>query len=382
MRIARLQHRRGFMKTFGGTALAAGTLGVSAMPTSATAADQTQDKIVEGTYVPVRAKAGYGEYNLWGTLREVIVGTPEGAMLPEDISSLLTSMEHVLHPPILKALKNRGEKRLVKDVMPDIYDELIAETEAMIAAYKKYGVKVHTPRVATDGEQQLNWGVGGRWQTFAAEPLWVVGRMVFENQWLNPMSRSQVMAIRDVHQPYIDSDPNILYFNAPTTGPDTHDYVYEGGDVLNLGDGNVIIATGDSSTNRRGAEWVARILRMDGYTPHIIDLPDVGIHHLFAVMCLAGPRTAIVYPESFPDGVPASMKDWDIIKVTREEALATGPCATMIDPKTIVMPKETPRLNDELAKRGITPVPVPLKAHSMFAGGCRCMTCVVRRDLS
>lgn len=337
---------------------------------------------VEDTYVPVRAKNGYGEYNLWGTLREVVVGTPEGAMFPDDVSSILKSHGNVLHPPVLKALESGTDKRLLKDILPEAFDGLMEETDAIVHAYEKHGVKVHLPRLATEGEQKLNWGAGGRWQTFAAEPLWVVGRMVFENQWRNDISRSQVMAVREHHQPYIDADPNILYFNAPTTSPDKLDYVYEGGDVLNLGDGNIIIATGHSSTNRKGADWMARILRLDGYKPYIIDLPDVGIHHLFAVMCLAGPRLAIAYPESFPDGVPTPMKEWDILWATREETLATGPCGTMINPKAIVMPEETPRLNDELAKRGITPVTVPLKAHALFAGGSRCMTSVIRRDLS
>ncbi len=340
------------------------------------------EKFAEGTYVPLRAKGGYGEYNLWGTLREVAVGTPEGAMMPDNTELLIAKLRHVLHPTVLEMLEKRGDKRFLKDLLPKIYDDLFEETEELIKAYENHGVEVRRLRLATEGEELLNWGTGGRFQAFAAEPLWVVGRMVFENQWPHGLSRSQVMAVRDHHQPYIDADPNILYFNAPTTNPDTLDYDYEGGDVLNLGDGNVIVATGHSSTNRRGADWIARILRLDGYTPHIVDLPDVGIHHLFAVMCLAGPRTAIAYPESFPNGVPAPMKDWEIIWTTREEALATGPCGTMINPKTIVMPRETPRLNDELSRRGITPVPVPMKAHSMFAGGNRCMTSVIRRDLS
>ena len=185
-----------------------------------------------------------------------------------------------------------------------------------------------------------------------------------------------------MHQPYIDADPNIIYVNAPTTNPGKLDYIYEGGDVMNLGDGNVLIATCDSATNERGAEWLSRVLQLDGYKTHIINPPDTGIHHLFAVLCVAGPKTAIAYKDSFPDGIPKPMKDWDIIWANREEAKATGPCGTMINPKTIVMPEETPRLNEELSKRGITPEPVPLKVHAKFAGGNRCMTSIIRRDLS
>lgn len=338
--------------------------------------------VVENTYVPARTRTGYGEFNLWGTLREVVVGTNISAMAPDNIKSVIDRVGSVMDPQVLEALKNAGSKRLLKDLLPAVYDSLEEENNELIALYKRYNVHVHLLRPATDRERLLNWGAGGCMQMFAAEPLWVVGRLVFENQWGADVSRAQVMAVRDHHQPYIDADSEVIYVNAPTTSPENLDYIYEGGDVLNLGDGNVIVATSHSSTNRRGAEWVARILRLDGYKPHLIDLPNIGIHHLFAVMCVAGPGIAIACRDSFPNGVPEPMKDWDIIWATREEARLTGPCGTMINPKTIIMPAETPRLNEEVAKRGITPETVPLRAHAMFAGGNRCMTSVIRRDLA
>ncbi len=348
--------------------------------------NRASGSIVENTYVPVMSKTGYGEYNLWGTLREVVVGTPEGAMRPDDMTVLIERIKNVVDKEVLNALINSGDKRLLKDILPELYDGLVRETEELVKAYEKHNILVHRARPTTPGERKLNWGNGGSLQIFGAEPLWVVGRMVFENQWGTDLARAQVMAVREFHQPYIDNDPNILYFNAPTTSPDKFDYIYEGGDVLNLGDGNVIVATGHSSTNPRGAEWVARILRMDGYKPYLIELPDVGIHHLFAVLCVAGyvngRRIAIAFRESFPNGLPEPMKDWDIIWTTRMEALLTGACCTMINPTTVVVPEETPRLHEELAKRGVTAVPVPMQMHAKCAGGNRCVTSVIRRSLT
>ncbi len=370
-------------RTFGKLVTAAcGAMAVGNSVAAGERNDPTNEKFRENTYLPVRAKDGYGEYNLWGTLREVVVGTPEGAMFPNDVSSLLESHGDVLHPPVLEALKSGTDKRLLKDILPDAYDGLMEETEAIVKAYEAHGVEVHLPRLATEGEQKLNWGVGGRWQVFAAEPLWVVGRMVFENQWRNDISRSQVMAVRDLHQPYIDADPNVLYFNAPTTNPDTMDYVYEGGDVLNLGDGNVIIATGHSSTNRKGADWMARILRLDGYTPHIIDLPNVGIHHLFAVMCLAGPRLAIVYRPVLVDGIPKPIKDYEFIDITEEEAAWGGACIVALDSKRCLLPSNMTRIADELAKRGVEPVLVDFEAAAFWGGAIRCATNIIRRDIA
>jgi N-dimethylarginine dimethylaminohydrolase len=159
------------------------------------------------------------------------------------------------------------------------------------------------------------------------------------------------------------------------------DYIYEGGDVLNLGDGRVLVATGPSSTNERGAKWVKKMLEHDGYRVEIIELPEVGIHHLFAVICVAGPKLVIAYEDSFPNGLPEFMGDFDVIWANREEALATGPCASMLDEKHILMPEETPRLNEELIKRGVTPVTVPFKHHALMCGGIRCKTSVIRREI-
>jgi glycine amidinotransferase len=80
------------------------------------------------------------------------------------------------------------------------------------------------------------------------------------------------------------------------------------------------------------------------------------------------------------NGIPTPIKKWDLIDVTLEEAHATGPCLVMIDPRTILVPAETPRIAEELSKRGLEVVSVDFNAVSRFNGGIRCATFVMRRD--
>lgn len=334
-----------------------------------------------GTYVPKETKDAYGEFNMYGTLREVVLGNERNLTLPEMTPEFLKTYGGVLQPELREVLEKCNGKP-VRDVMPEYIEAHLKETEKLKEALEKYNVKVHIERLATNEEiNSFNRGKKGFAQVFAAEPIWNVGRNVLENCWAGDFAWAHLFPVRELHQGYIDADENILHYTAPI-GALERDYSYEGGDVMNFGDGRVMVATSRSSTNDRGAEWVKRMLEHDGYKVHIINLPDTGIHHLFAVMCIAGPKLVIAYEDAFPDGLPEFINDFDVIWINREEALATGSCCTMINETTILCPAETPRVTQELQKKGLTTVEVPMKYHAYGAGGLRCKIGVIRREIN
>jgi N-dimethylarginine dimethylaminohydrolase len=336
--------------------------------------------MINGTYVPAETKNAYGEFNMYGQLKEVVLGNERSLKLPELTPEFMETHGGVLQPEMHEVFKKCGNKPVI-EVMPEYIEAHLEETKLLKEALEKHGVKVHIARENTDEEiRQMNRGTNAVSQIFGAEPIWIVGRNVLENAWSADFAWSFLFPVRELHQPYIDADPNVLHFTAPAGAP-VRDYSYEGGDVLNLGDGRVLVAQSRSSTNERGANWAKRMLEHDGYKVEIIELPDTGIHHLFAVMCIAGPKLLIAYEDSFPDGLPEFINDFDVIWINREEALATAACCTMINPTTILCPAETPRVSEELRKRGITPVEVPFKTHAYGAGGIRCKISVVRREI-
>ncbi|UTW61285.1 hypothetical protein KFE98_14855 [bacterium SCSIO 12741] len=332
------------------------------------------------THVPAPTQNGYGEFNLYGTLKEVILGNERNMVLPALTPYIEKVYGGVLQPRLLEIMRKAGGEPVI-DHDPEFIESHLGETQALRQALENHGVKVHIAREATTEEiTKMSRGAQAFTQTFAAEPIWVVGRNVLENAWASDLAWAHLFPVRELHQPYIDNDQNILHYTPPSPKLE-RDYIYEGGDVLNLGDGRVLVATSRSSTNERGANWVKRMLEHDGYRVEIINLPDVGIHHLFAVICIAGPKLVIAYRDSFPNGLPEFMSDFDVIWVNREEALATATCCTMIDPTTILIPEEAPRVIEELEKRGIKTVPVPFKTHAFGAGGIRCKISVIRREI-
>ncbi len=295
---------------------------------------------INRVYMPAITKQSYGEFNLYGKLKEVIVGHNQNLRLPRLTEEIRAAYQSVLQPDFYDLCEKAGGQ-LLSEVAPDFLEGLNREAEALIQVYQDFGVKVHVAREVSESEIATCQNSNEFTQVFAAEPIWVVGRNVLENVWASDIAWASIAPVRELHQPFIDNDSNILHYTAPRPTT-TRDYIYEGGDVLNLGDGRVLVSTGTSSTNIRGAEWVKRMLEHDGYQVYVTDIKDTGIHHLFAVMCIAGPKLVIAYKDAFPEGLPEFMSDFDVVWTNREEALATGPCAVMLDSQHIIMPEETP----------------------------------------
>ena len=323
---------------------------------------------------------------MYGTLREVILGYADNIYMPGLTPELLETYGSVLQPEMRQILKQSDGRPFI-EVTPMIR-RLKQETEILKSVLESYNVTVHMAGPATPAEiERVGRNSGGFTQLFAAEPIWVVGRNVLENVWVSDFSWASLFPVRDLHMKYIDNDPNILHYTAPQPGID-RDYVYEGGDVLNLGDGRVLVGVMKSSTNKRGAEWVKRMLEHDGYKVEIIELPsDCPVHHLTAVMGIAGPKLLIAFDKPFiKDGetkpkLPKFIEDFDVIWVNEEEAKTSVATTVMLNRDTVMVPEEAQSVIKRIEEKGIKTVAVPWKYHAWNMGGLRCKVSVLRRDI-
>lgn len=324
--------------------------------------------------------AGIGEWNLWGRLREVVVGTAKGFVIPE----YEPVYEGNADPAVIAITKQHGGK-LLAEVAPKLYADLERESEELVKIYESYGVKVHRPRAIWPEEMAYSFGHGAN-SLMPCDPFWCVGRNVIETSWRKKAGWPQKWAIRDLYQAKVDSDPSVLLHSCPlpSPGPQGGDYFFEVGDLLNVGDGNVIVAYGDDATssNRRGCEWAKRVLEADGFNVTILKLPKTEILHLFAVICIIGPKTAIAYEGAFPGRVlPEPLRGWDIVWCDFAEAKHAAPCAVNIDRKTVVLPTGAPKTRKAVAERGFDVVHLDFSKHAMCAGGIRCATGVIHREI-
>ncbi len=323
-----------------------------------------------------------GEWNLWGRLREVVVGTPEGTILP----NYEAVNEKVAAPELVEMMRKYGG-RLAKDVHPDFYAALERESNELVEIYESYGVKVHRPRPIKPEETAYSFGFGCT-NIFSCDPFWCVGRNIIESSWRKKSGWPQKWAVRELYQPKVDADPSVHLhacpMPSPGDGPGLGDYYFEVGDMLVVGDGNVILAYDEAGTssNPRGCEWTRRILEADGFKVTVVKLPDTGILHLFAVICIIGPGTAIAYEGAFPGRkLPEPLEGWNVVWCDLDEAKATAPCAVNIDRETVVLPRGAPRTRKAVSNLGFNVIDVEFSVHAMAAGGIRCATGVIYREI-
>lgn len=86
--------------------------------------------------------------------------------------------------------------------------------------------------------------------------------------------------------------------------------------------------------------------------------------------------------DAFPGRkLPEPLAGWDVIWCSLEEAKATAPCAVNIDRKTVLLPREAPRICEAVSKLGFNVIDMKFNTHAMSSGGIRCTTAVIHRDI-
>jgi len=256
--------------------------------------------------------------------------------------------------------------------------------------YEEHGVTVHRPRAISEVEWRLTTARddGGAYPIYPADAIWIVGRNVIECRFREEARQRELFALRELILPLIESSPEARYGSCPVAAPAWSPLgaagpFLEGGDIFMCGDDarNVLVGVDEKrSSSASGVSWLARFLAEDGYTVTPVPITPDAPTHLLGVLGCVGPERALIYRPSLLNGVPDAVKNWDLIDLTLEETLNTAPCVTMLDEETVLMSDGTPRVAEELSRRGLEVITVPMDAVTFWDGGVRCCTFVMRRD--
>lgn len=318
-----------------------------------------------------------GVWNDYGHLREVAVGTTEDMVVPSYNDA---------YPEFAKQVTRNYAGQLVKNVpaVRELIERAQEQLDHLAQVYRDHGITVHRPRKFTKEESTFqNELQVGNLQVFPADPIWIIGRNIIECQFRQPYRNKELFPLREMIAERIDEDPDLRVLSCPVTMPGAGDFVLEGGDIQICGNevGDILIGVDEErSSSARGVEWLRRRLAEDGYKVTPVPIMKAAPIHLLGAMGVFGPTGAMVYRPAFKNGIPKPMKDWDLIDITLEEAEAGGPCAVMLDQKTILMVAEVPRLIGLLEKRGLNVIPIPFDAVTKLDGAIRCATFVISRD--
>ena len=346
--------------------------------------------------LPLRQKTEFG------TLREVILGRTEEAAFPPKSKANANFTDHVADlGPAFYAKYKEGERIPFADAKPELveaYDQMHAD---LTKAYESEGATVQ--RINPPTKEIINYWAytsHGYWPATLAS-LWqifgnVVVEMIVSDNILECAPAG--FAARDVFMERFENDPDAIWLSLPPgmpvdkskgAGPGPF---LSGGDIRILDEKTVICGCAwqkgrseAAASNPAGVEVLRRILRPFGYEVHQINTnADISFHFDF-VLGLVAPGVYCAPEGIFLDGIPEPLKDWDVIWVNQDEVnhgacniVPMGPDASK--QHRVVVPAKTQRMNDEIAKRGVKPIPVECELGARNGGGIRCATLVLNRD--
>lgn len=230
----------------------------------------------------------------------------------------------------------------------------------MVACYEQEGVTVHY----LEPDPALPYQVFAR-DSSTATPAG--GVVLAPQQWWR---RGEYAAVSDFYRGA----------GIPIAGTVTAAAV-EGGDVMIVEPGTVLIGCGDARTQEPGARQLAAMFEAMGWEARVQFFPGRYVH-LDVIYATLGDRLAAVCPEAAPAGLVRWLRDkgFDLIEVPEEEAFALGTNALALGRDRVLSSSQSTTLNAGLRARGITVLDPDLSLFTAGGGGAHCMGQALRRE--
>jgi len=155
----------------------------------------------------------------------------------------------------------------------------------------------------------------------------------------------------------------------------------EGGDVMIVEPGSVLIGSGETRTQEVAAEQVAAWFAEDGWEARVQPFPERYVHIDVLVAVLAEKLAAVC-----SDVLPAAAVDWlrakgfDLIEVSAEQAFTLGVNAISLGDERVISGAGAQELNAALRARGIEVIELDLSMFTLGGGGPHCLSQALRRE--
>ena len=155
----------------------------------------------------------------------------------------------------------------------------------------------------------------------------------------------------------------------------------EGGDVLIVEPGCMLIGNGEERTQVKAAEQLAGWLRADGWDVRIEPIPGQFVHIDVLVSILA-PKLAAVCVEAASGGLVAWLraKGFEILEVTIEDAFRLGVNAMSLGSERVISSRHSQGLNEAMRAEGLEVLDLDLSAFTAGGGGAHCLAQALRRE--
>jgi N-dimethylarginine dimethylaminohydrolase len=330
-------------------------------------------------------------HNEWDDLKEVIVGTVEGAQIP-------TVKDKALHCIDYAHLTDEEFQNIPTGPYPQkVMEEMHEDLEQICDKLTKLGIKVHrpAPRDFTEKRGNGEWEVDGYYNYCPRDTMLVVGDKVIAT----PMTLRHRQFESETCKHLIDPK-HWIDFPKPKLGDEMYDRSDLGRPTLKDGPdpvfdaANVLRANKDllylvsNTGNLAGADYLERYLKehfSEEYNVHRVE--DVYAYiHIDTTFVLLREGLVLLNPERVKEhNVPEFFENWD--KLWAPEPYPTqvmndwcpaspwlGMNILNISKNLVMVEEHQVSLMRELEKWGIESMPVRMRHARTFSGGPHCIT--------
>ncbi len=284
-------------------------------------------------------EGGWGSDSEYGPLRDVLLCPPDHfRWLATSVISRDTLASGRAYDPELAAAQHRE----------------------MVAAYREAGVTVHF----LEPDPRLPYQVFAR-DSSVASPL---GGIV--TQPAQPWRRGEYAPVIDFYR-----SADVPIHRMITAG------TLEGGDVVIVEPGRLLIGNGEERTDRAAAAQLGGWFAELGWEVRIEPIPSHFVHIDVLVSILA-PKLAAVCVEAASGGLLRWLTDtgFEILEVSVADAFTLGVNAIALGHERVISTARSRGLNEQLRALGLTVFDPDLEMFTLGGGGAHCLAQPLRRE--
>ena len=305
----------------------------------------------------------FGAHHEWGMLEEVVVGLSPA----EDFVLFHEEAQRWLLPPADVFSRKHAGQRLI-EVDAEWAARIERQVEALAEFLIRQGVVVHRPQRLAGAERCFLAPNGEGAQLFARDGMIVVGKHVIDASLRLRCRQRERFGLRPIIQ-QVAQQRGARWSSVPLGSPGGVDGPFlEGGDVL-LNGREIYVGMSGCASDLAGADWLQALL---GAEYRIIPVAmRSNVHHLDGVLGLVKRGLLIHCPDRLIDGLPMSLRDWDKITVSIDEANRLATSILVLDEGRVIADADNGRVIEELRRRKVDVIALPFDGPIAAGGGLR-----------
>ena len=306
----------------------------------------------------------FGAHHEWGKLREVVIGISPA----EDFVIFHEESQRWLLPEGEKVSRAHKGQRLI-DVDPEWARRIERQVDALAELVAREGVTVRRPQ-RLEGEERTFLAANGEGaQLFPRDGMIVIGDHVIDASLRLKCRQRERYGLRPIIQQMVQQR-GARWSSVPLGSPACVDGPFlEGGDTL-LNGREIYVGISGCASDLAGVDWLQALLG-DKYRVLAVAMKS-NVLHLDCAMALIKPGLLVHCPEKLIDGLPMSLRDWDKVAVSVDEANRLATNGLILEEGRTIIDADNARVIDELRKRRIDVIPLAFDGPIATGGGLRC----------